>query len=242
MNQLTEIKSLLQQHAKTPKEKSSVYFKTGPGHYAEHDKFIGVTIPDLRKIAKNNKNVTLEHIQSLIESPFNEERLIALFFLIEHYKQGDQSIKDRIYQFYLNQMHQVNNWNLVDASAHLIIGAHLHQQNKALLMTLAQSENLWSRRIAIVSTWFFIRQNELEWTFKIAKILLHDKQDLIHKAVGWMLREAGKKDQNQLITFLDQYAHQMPRTMLRYSIEKFPEPQRKAYLNKPRSELEKLTT
>jgi 3-methyladenine DNA glycosylase AlkD len=128
----------------------------------------------------------------------------------------------------------VNNWNLVDASAPFIVGAHLHQKNKEQLLTLAQSQSLWGKRIAIVSTLYFIRNNDLEWTFKIAKLLLDDKHDLIHKAVGWMLREAGKKDQNQLIDFLEQYAGQMPRTMLRYSVERFPEQQRKIYLNKPR--------
>lgn len=234
MNQLSNVKTLLQQYAQVPKEKQSYFFKTGPGHYAEHDKFLGITIPNLRKIVKSNKNLAHEDIQTLIDSPYNEERLIALFILVEQYKQGDKAVKDSIYQFYLSQLNQVNNWNLVDASAPFIIGAHLHQKNKELLLALAKSQVLWERRIAIVSTLYFIRNNDLEWTFKIAKLLLHDKQDLIHKAAGWMLREAGKKDQNQLIDFLEQYASQMPRTMLRYSIERFPEPLRKTYLSKPR--------
>ncbi|MCL9685306.1 DNA alkylation repair protein [Legionella maioricensis] len=234
MNQISDIRTLLQQYAQVPKEKQSYFFKTGPGHYAEHDKFLGITIPDLRKIAKSNKNLAHEGIKALIDSPYNEERLMALFILVEQYKQGDELVKDRIYQFYISQLSQVNNWNLVDASAPFIVGAHLHQKNKELLLTLAQSQVLWERRIAIVSTLYFIRNNDLEWTFKIAKLLLDDKHDLIHKAVGWMLREAGKKDQNQLINFLEQYAGQMPRTMLRYSIERFPEQQRKIYLNKPR--------
>jgi 3-methyladenine DNA glycosylase AlkD len=215
MNQLSNIKTLLQQYAQVPKEKQSYFFKTGPGHYAEHDKFLGITIPNLRKIAKSNKNLAHEDIETLIKSPYNEERLMALFILV-------------------SQLSQVNNWNLVDASAPFIVGAHLHQKNKEQLLTLAQSQSLWGKRIAIVSTLYFIRNNDLEWTFKIAKLLLDDKHDLIHKAVGWMLREAGKKDQNQLIDFLEQYAGQMPRTMLRYSVERFPEQQRKIYLNKPR--------
>jgi 3-methyladenine DNA glycosylase AlkD len=234
MNQLSNIKTLLQQYAQVPKEKQSYFFKTGPGHYAEHDKFLGITIPNLRKIAKSNKNLAHEDIETLIKSPYNEERLMALFILVEQYKQGDELVKDHIYQFYLSQLSQVNNWNLVDASAPFIVGAHLHQKNKEQLLTLAQSQSLWGKRIAIVSTLYFIRNNDLEWTFKIAKLLLDDKHDLIHKAVGWMLREAGKKDQNQLIDFLEQYAGQMPRTMLRYSVERFPEQQRKIYLNKPR--------
>ena len=234
MNQLSHVRTLLQQYAQVPKEKQSYFFKTGPGHYAEHDKFLGITIPNLRKIAKSNQNLAHEDIQKLIKSPYNEERLMALFILVEQYKLGDEAVKSRIYQFYLSQLNQVNNWNLVDASAPFIMGAYLYQKNKELLITLAQSEVLWERRIAIVSTLYFIRHNDLEWTFKIAQFLLHDKHDLIHKAVGWMLREAGKKDQNQLIDFLEQYATQMPRTMLRYSIERFPEQQRKGYLSKPR--------
>ncbi|BCA94480.1 DNA alkylation repair protein [Legionella antarctica] len=234
MNQLSNVKTLLQQYVEVPKEKQSYFFKTGPGHYAEHDKFLGITIPNLRKIAGSNKNLAHEDLKTLIQSPYNEERLVALFILIEQYKQGDEDVKSRIYQFYLSQLDQVNNWNLVDASAPYIVGAHLHQKNKELLAALAQSKVLWERRIAIVSTLYFIRHNDLQWTFKIAQLLLNDKHDLIHKAVGWMLREAGKKDQNQLIDFLDQYASEMPRTMLRYSIERFPEQQRKAYLSKPR--------
>lgn len=233
MNQLSELQKLIREYAQVPKEKHSYYFKTGPGHYAEHDQFLGVSVPNLRKLAKSYKQLENRDIQQLIESPFNEERLIALFVLIEQYNQGDEETKQMIYQFYLNNLKQVNNWNLVDASAHLIIGNQLYKKDRHLLLSLAQSEVLWEKRIAIVSTWYFIRQNELEWTFKIAKILLKDKHDLIHKAVGWMLREAGKKDEAKLINFLNQYTSYMPRTMLRYSIERLPEQLRKAYLVKP---------
>ena len=148
------------------------------------------------------------------------------------YQKAAIEAKKELYQFYLKNLKQVNNWNLVDSSAHLIIGAHLFNQDKAILLTLAKSEILWYRRIAIIATWYFIKNNDLKWTFKISTMLLNDQHDLIHKAVGWMLREAGKKDQNQLIKFLNQHASQMPRTMLRYSIEKFPDDQRKSYLKR----------
>ena len=140
-------------------------------------------------------------------------------------------MKNIIYEFYVNNLQYVNNWNLVDASAHYIVGAHLNNKNKSYLLQLTQSKTLWERRIAIVATWYFIRNNNLNPTFKIATKLLHDEHDLIHKAVGWMLREAGKRDQGRLVDFLSKYARVMPRTMLRYAIEKFPAPIRKGYLS-----------
>ena len=230
MNTVKEIQTLLRQAVTIPKERAAFFFKVGPGEYAAHDQFIGVTVPTLRTIAKKFSTLPLEDIQTLLASPVNEERALALFILTDHYKKADTDNKEKIYQFYLDNLHCVNNWNLVDASAHLIIGAHLHNHNKDLLTTLAQSKNLWERRIAIVSTWYFIRNNDLQWTFTIALLLLNDTHDLIHKAVGWMLREAGKRDQDALVTFLNKHAHTMPRTMLRYAIEKFPEDIRKSYL------------
>lgn len=230
MNTITTIKKQLLQSTSVSSEKHATFYKTGAGHYAEHDQFIGVTVPTLRQIAKTYQNLPLEDIQTLLESPYNEERLLALFILISQYKKAGKQTKEELYQFYLNNINHINNWNLVDASAHLIIGAHLLEGNKEILFSLAKSKILWERRIAIISTWYFIRNADLASTFKLATLLLNDRHDLIHKAVGWMLREAGKKDQNQLIAFLNQYASQMPRTMLRYSIEKFPEVQRKMYL------------
>jgi 3-methyladenine DNA glycosylase AlkD len=230
MKTIKEIQTLLQQSVTIPKEKAAYFFKIGPGDYAAGDQFIGVTVPTLRAIAKKFPTLSLADIQTLLTSPVNEERALALFILTNQYTKADQQTKEKIYQFYLDNLHYVNNWNLVDASAHLIIGAHLLEHNKELLTTLAQSKNLWERRIAIVSTWYFIRNNDLDWTFKIALLLLNDTHDLIHKAVGWMLREAGKRDQDALITFLNKHAHTMPRTMLRYAIEKFPEDIRKKYL------------
>lgn len=230
MTNIIAIKNLLQQSITISKERRSAFFKTGVGHYAEHDQFIGVKVPTLRAIAKSYNNLSLSEVEILLNSPINEERLLALFILVGQYQKAKDNLKDELYQFYLNNLKQVNNWNLVDASAHLIIGAHLLKRDRAILFSLAQSELMWARRIAIVSTWYFIRHNDLEDTFKLAVILLQDTHDLIHKAVGWMLREAGKKNQSKLIAFLDKHARHMPRTMLRYAIEKFPENQRQLYL------------
>lgn len=224
------IRSRLQEVTTIPKEKQSFFFKTEPGSYSEHDKFIGITVPNLRKIAKDFAKLDMKEIQILLESPFNEERFLALAILVEQYKKADFATKQEIFQFYISNLKYVNNWNLVDASAHLIIGFHLLKSDKSMLIDLATSNIMWERRIAIVSTWYFIRNNNLEWTFKIAKMLLKDEHDLIHKAVGWMLREAGKKNQSKLVEFLEEHAARMPRTMLRYSIEKFPENERTRYL------------
>jgi 3-methyladenine DNA glycosylase AlkD len=230
MNTIKEIQTLLRQSVNIPKERSAFFFKIGPDDYAEGDIFIGVRVPTIRAFAKKFSILPLEDIQTLLASPINEERALALFILTDQYQKADAQTKETLYQFFLNNLQHINNWNLVDGSAHLIIGAHLLNSNKDLLVKLAQSIILWERRIAIVSTWHFIRNNDVKWTFKIGLILLNDTHDLIHKAVGWMFREAGKRDQDTLITFLDKHAHHMPRTMLRYAIEKFPENIRKNYL------------
>ncbi len=209
-------------------ERVSIYFKTSPGDYAEHDSFMGITVPVLRKIAKRFMTISLEHLGLLIQSKINEERLLTLIILAAQYKAGALAQKEEIYQFYRTNMRHINNWNLVDSSAHLIIGAHLFEQGSDVLKELAASQNLWERRIAIVSTWYFIRKSDLEWTFKIAKLLLNDSHDLIHKAVGWMLREAGKKDEAMLISFLFKYAHHMPKTMLRYAMERLSKEQKES--------------
>lgn len=235
MDIISSIQSHLQAAATLSNEKTKVFFKTGVGQYAEHDQFMGVTVPAVRKIAKNYQKLSLAEIQILIDSPMNEERLLALLILVNQYQKAEQDAKIELYEFYLRNLPQVNNWNLVDSSAHLILGAHLVNADKQVLLNLAQSEILWHRRIAIVATWYFIRKNDLVWTFKIARMLLNDHHDLIHKAVGWMLREAGKKDQNSLRLFLNEHAFKMPRTMLRYAIEKFPEHQRKEYLLRSKS-------
>lgn len=236
LNNINEIRMSLKVLSPKPKDKQVSFFKTGPGDYAEHDRFLGVSVPNLRKIAKEYRALTLSEIQPLISSEFNEERLLALLILVDQYqsadKKNEESLKNTIYRYYLKNKAQVNNWNLVDTSAHLIVGAHLHKVSKDPLLTLVKSKSLWDRRIAIVATWYFIRQDALDWTFNLAKILLNDPQDLIHKSTGWMLREAGKRDEGQLLQFLDRHAHEMPRTMLRYSIERLSDRKRAHYLKK----------
>lgn len=226
---ITEIRSQLLQLKKFTENDAKRFFKTGPGQYSAHDKFLGISVPVLRKIAKEYYLLPINDIQKLITSKFNEERLLALFILINRYQKNTHE-KEAIYDFYLKNIKRVNNWNLVDASAHYIIGAHLSSKSKTILIDLAQSKNMWERRIAIVSTWYFIRENNFAYTIKISKILLNDEHDLIHKAVGWMLREMGKRDQYCLINFLEKNANKMPRTMLRYAIEKFHKDTRRKYL------------
>ena len=227
MTEIKRIQQLLRQSVTQSVRPPTYFFKTGPGDYAEHDQFLGVTTPNLRKIAKKFEHLNVENIQILMDSPFNEERLLALFILIQQYPKDP----DAVYQFYMANLKQVNNWNLVDVSAHLILGRYLAGCDRELLIDLARSSVLWERRISMVSTWYFIKNSDCEWTFKIAEQLLKDRHDLIHKAVGWMLREAGKKNMDQLIDFLDQHDPNMPRTMLRYAIEKFPKDDRLRYLN-----------
>lgn len=231
MNSLSQLNARLEQLATVPQEKRSAFFKTGTGHYAEHDIFLGVTVPALRTLAKDFYTLSLHDIQNLINSPINEKRFLALIILVHRYQKAtnDQE-KDEIYNFYMRNLKHVNNWNLVDASAHLIAGAHTWPRSKDILVTLAQSKNIWERRIAIVATWYYIRKNAPLWTITIAEILLNDTHDLIHKAVGWMLREAGKRDQLVLTNFLDKYAVEMPRTMLRYALEKLPAKQKESYM------------
>ena len=230
MNVLESLRAELLSAATPAHERKGIFFKTGPGDYAEHDQFIGVPVPTLRKLVKAYSALPIESVLCLLKSPINEERLLALLMLVERYQKGDVVLKLTIFDLYQSQIQYVNNWNLVDASAHLIVGAHLHQRDKTQLLSWASSDILWERRIAVVSTWYFIRQNEYEWTIKLAEKLLHDPHDLMHKAVGWMLREAGKRDETVLILFLEQYANKMPRTMLRYAIEKFSVDRRKSYL------------
>lgn len=231
MESLKTLRSELELLKKPAQERKAIYYKTGPGDYAEHDQFMGVSVPDLRKIAKRYQALLpLPLLQELLYSPINEERLLALLILVTRYQKGDADLKQTIFQFYLTHINQVNNWNLVDASAHWIVGAHLLDKDKALLFTLPESINLWEKRIAIVATWYFIRNNNFDCTLKLAEKLLCDNHDLIHKAVGWMLREVGKRNQTILIEFLDIHAYQMPRTMLRYAIERLMPTTRKTYL------------
>ncbi len=226
------IKKILLESIDSTKGSTAIFFKTYAGGYAEHDQFIGVRVSILRKIAKKFLSLTCDELSILLESPINEERLLALIILSHKYKISSAELKEELFKFYTKNLKNINNWNLVDTSAHLIVGAYLWNRDKSYLVKLATSKSLWERRIAIVSTLYFIRKDDLEWTFKIASILQNDSHDLIHKAVGWMLREAGKKDILQLTNFLENYKNTMPRTMLRYAIEKFPKEQRKLYLTR----------
>lgn len=232
MESLKTLRSELELLKKPDSEQKAIYYKTGPGDYAEHDQFMGISVPDLRKVAKRYQSrLPFSLLQELLYSPINEERLLALLILVNRYQKGDTDLKQTIFQFYLTHINQVNNWNLVDASAHWIVGAHLLEEDKTLLFTLAESTNLWEKRIAIVATWYFIRNNYFDCTLKLAEKLLCDNHDLIHKAVGWMLREAGKRNQSILIEFLNRHAYQMPRTMLRYAIERLIPTVRENYLS-----------
>ncbi|MDY6790377.1 MAG: DNA alkylation repair protein [Thermodesulfobacteriota bacterium] len=215
------------------KEKAKIhqrFFKTGPGEYGEGDAFIGVPVPKLRKLAKEYYALPFQEIKLLLGSPIHEERLLSLFVLIQRYSMGDSAEKKRIYELYLKNTKSINNWDLVDCSAGHIVGAFLFDKGKKPLYDLAKSENLWERRISIISTFFFIKRNQFSDTLKIGKILLSDIEDLIHKAVGWMLREVGKRDMSVEENFLKNHYKTMPRTMLRYAIEKFPESKRQRYL------------
>jgi len=215
-------------------EHSLRFFKTGKGEYGEGDKFLGLSMPEQRVIAKKYKDLPLTEIQKLVKSPFHEHRMVGLIILTFQYPLASEKTKKQLYTFYLKNTKYINNWDLVDVTTPRIVGEYLVDKNKAILHTLASSKSLWERRIAILATFAFIRRGVLTHTFSIAKALLHDREDLMHKAVGWMLREAGKKDQAKLEDFLQTYAHIMPRTMLRYAIEKFTEAERKKYLARGR--------
>ena len=206
------------------------FFKTGPGEYGAGDIFWGITVPQQRQIAAQYSELSFFDLQKLLASRVHEQRLTALIILTLKYKQALPPKQKIIYSFYLKNINQVNNWDLVDITAPGIVGNFLFTKNRGILYQLVKSKNLWKRRIAIVSTLYFIKQNDFQDTLKLAMILLHDKHDLIHKAVGWMLREAGKKDLAILIKFLDKNCRQMPRVMLRYAIERLPEKQRRYYL------------
>lgn len=208
------------------------FFKTGKGQYAEGDIFYGLTVPESRVLAKEFQDIAFEEISELLYSKIHEERLIALFLLVEKFQKGDEKQKKKVVDFYLASMAWINNWDLVDTSAYKILGEYLLDKDTKILTQLVQSQDLWEKRIAIVSTFAFIRKGKLNETFRLAKILMHDSHDLIHKAVGWMLREAGKRDRIPLEVFLEEYASRMPRTMLRYAIEKFTPSERNYFLKK----------
>jgi 3-methyladenine DNA glycosylase AlkD len=208
----------------------SRFFKTGKGEYGYGDVFLGITVPLQREVAKKYKSLSLIEIKNLLQNKIHECRLTALLILIEQYKDAEEKEKEKIAKLYLSQKKQINNWDLVDLSAPSILGEYFFEKKKNILYKMAKSKDLWEKRIAIVSTFYFIRKEKYEDTIRIAEILLKDKEDLIHKAVGWMLREVGKRSIETEEIFLKKYAINMPRTMLRYAIERFPEEKRKEYL------------
>jgi 3-methyladenine DNA glycosylase AlkD len=211
------------------------FFKTGPGQYGEGDVFIGVRVPAIRKVAREFRDLPLRKIARLLHSPVHEERLAALIILVMRAAKADDKTRKTIYRLYLANTRFVNNWDLVDLSAPQIVGAYLADKDRRPLYRLAESSWLWDRRISVLATAHLIRIGEFADTLKIAEMLLADRHDLIHKAVGWMLREVGKRDSAALEAFLERHRRAMPRTMLRYAIERFPKAKRQAFLAGPRS-------
>jgi 3-methyladenine DNA glycosylase AlkD len=211
------------------------YFKTGAGEYGEGDEFVGIRAPQLRALAKEYATTSMPELTKLLGSPIHEARMLALLILVRQYQRGDETLREKVYDLYLASTKRINSWDLVDVSAEHIVGAHLYGADRSVLDRLARSPSLWERRIAILSTLHFIRKGEHGDTLRIAELLLGDAEDLIHKGVGWMLREVGERDLATELRFLDAHYDRMPRTMLRYAIEKFPEEQRLAYLRRAKT-------
>lgn len=209
---------------------SQKYFKTGKGEYGHGDKFLGIRVPVLRKAVKLFQDVTLSEIRKLLKSEYHEVRLFALLLMVNQFTKGDVEEREQIYNLYLMHTKYINNWDLVDSSASYIVGVWLFDKDRSILYELAQSSQLWERRIAIISTAYFVKKEQFGDTLKLSRILLNDPEDLIHKAVGWMLREVGKRDPKVEEKYLKKHYKKMPRTMLRYSIEKFSNKRRQAYL------------
>ena len=223
------------------------FFKTGRGEYGEGDHFLGITVPHIRKVARQHLGLSLDGLSQLLMSPWHEQRMCALLIMVEHAKcttkplwlkahseREAETLRRNFYRFYLRHTHQINNWDLVDLTAPVIVGEYLMDKDRGILYQLADSSFLWDQRISIVSTSAFIKRNDFADIYALSEKLLHHPHDLMQKAIGWMLREAGKRDKDRLTTFLDLHACEMPRTMLRYAIEKFPEDERLYYLKTSR--------
>lgn len=228
------VKDLLQYASKEKAAFLPTFFKTGKGQYGEGDRFHGIVVPDQRKVAKAHYSTTSkETIIELLHSPFHEERLTGVIIICNKFNEARKTGKEKEwYDLYLTMAERINNWDLVDISAHVIVGQYLEDKDRSILYTLAKDKSLWKNRIAVVATWHFIRKNhDLNDILKLSEIMLAHEHDLMHKATGWMLREGWKKDAKQIEKFLDRFATQMPRTMLRYAIEKMDEVKRKGYLN-----------
>jgi len=206
------------------------FFKTGPGEYGEGDRFIGVRVPAIRGVAGKFRDMSLSDTVTLLQSEIHEERFLALTILKDKYVTGTPEERAKLYKIYLENAQYVNSWDLVDTSAGHIVGAYLNDRSRKPLYELARSESLWERRIAIIATFHFIKNGQFDETLKVAEMLVADAEDLIHKAVGWMLREVGKRNRSAEEAFLKKHHSCMPRTMLRYAIEKFPESVRQQYL------------
>ncbi|PWB57476.1 MAG: DNA alkylation repair protein [Nitrosomonadales bacterium] len=233
MKRLQEIQSRLRSLA-SPETARILqgFFKTGPGQYGEGDVFLGIKVPAIRAVSRHFPNVLLDTAVDLLRSHFHEERLLALLFLMRHFAAGGAHERESAYLAYLAHTAWINNWDLVDISAPHVVGAYLANQPRAPLYQLVRSPSLWERRIAMVATLHFIRRGDFDDALQLAKLLLNDREDLVHKASGWMLREVGKRDQKRLEVFLDQHGRAMPRTMLRYAIERLPGTLRQAYLRR----------
>jgi 3-methyladenine DNA glycosylase AlkD len=229
---LDQIKKDLAQLGDPERAKNSRwFFKTGKGQYGEGDIFLGIPVPEQRKVAKKHFLLSLDDVQELLNSKIHEYRFTALVILISKYRKAEESLKEEIFNFILKNTQNINNWDLVDLSAPRIIGDYLLNKERSILYKLAKSKSVWERRISILSTFTFIDNNDFKDALNISELLLNDEHDLIHKAVGWALREIGKRDQNVEEQFLAKYYTHMPRTMLRYAIEKFAEKKRKKYLS-----------
>ena len=229
----SELKKELRKYASAERKKTNEwFFKTGKGEYGEHDRFLGITTPDMRKVAKSFNDIPLSELKKIIQSKYNEERETALIILTGKYKKGDKATQKKVYDFYMQNLKHINNWNLVDVSAPNVVGEYLveHKSEQKILDTLVKSKSLWERRVSILATWAFIKREDFKWTLKNAKVLLADKHDLTHKAVGWMLREVWKKDAEVCEKFLKDNYKQLPRTTLRYAIERMEESKRKKFL------------
>ncbi len=233
LHSVEDIQRALREYARPDAaETAAWFFKAGPGEYGEGDQFLGVKVPNTRKVAKRARNVPWDAVPELLESPWHEERLCGLVMWTYRFPKADPPEQEAIVRSYLTMTHRINNWDLVDSSAHKILGPWLiaNPEHEGILDKLAVSEMLWERRIAIISTFAFFKEERFEPSMRMAETLVHDEHDLIHKAVGWTLREVGKRAFDLEVAFLDRHYENMPRTMLRYAIEKFPEPLRQDYL------------
>ena len=233
MTPLTQLITELENLGDPEKKKNlQRYFKTGKGEYGEGDIFLGIYVGDQRKIARKYRHLSLIKVEELLQSKIHEHRLVALLILVEQFSKGDEGKRKEIVELYLKNTQWINNWDLVDLSAHKILGEYYWDKPKNVLYELAESENLWEKRISIISTFTFIHKESYEESLKIAEMLVNDDHDLIHKGVGWMLREIGKRDQAKEEEFLMKHYKTMPRTMLRYSIEKFDKEKKLFYMKK----------